>query len=77
MRKRRGKCAPASVEMERGSWSCAQTTESPVEKGLIAKPRDSFRGLGVHLSHYAAQILIVFFFIYGVGFRKSAEPICG
>lgn len=43
MRKRRGKCAPASVEMERGSWSCAQTTESPVEKGLVAKPGDSFR----------------------------------
>lgn len=41
---KRGRCSAASVDIGGGSWylSSVQTIESPVGKGLFAKPRASF-----------------------------------
>lgn len=74
LEKSRGKCVLATGDMEGGGWylCSVQTTESPVDKGVVAKP--SFSGpWSPPFPLNAAQILIVFFFINRVGLRKSVE----
>lgn len=57
------------------TWKWVTGAWSPLGKGLVAKPREFFRGIGVRLSHYCSLDTSSVFFINGVGLMKSVKQM--